>query len=130
MAVTLEQARRLRVCPKCFYVYVLRDPRDKSLFYVGCTRRPVERFSQTQTYSARVRERIHDIRLAGQEPEREILGLFGSAKIAGLQERHAVEALRAKGIDVLNHLWGGFYGRVRARRPPRVTRWDVPGECA
>ena len=110
---------RLSEGRKVFYVYVLRDPRDGRIFYVGCSRDPVRRLCSRKGYNPRVESRINDIRAGGFRVRPQFLCRLGSAEHAGFQERYAVERLSETGVGLLNHPWGSFYRPACAGRALR-----------
>jgi hypothetical protein len=115
-----------------FYVYVLRDPRDNSIFYVGCTQNPKSRGLSAKNYGPGAGGRIREIRLAGRLPKRETVGVFGSSEYAAYQEIYAIEALRERGHRLLNHPkaspYAPSYDLRNAPRPTGPTQWEIPKE--
>lgn len=102
-----------------FYVYVLRDPRDKKVFYVGCTQRPEIRGLNVSSYSEATSSRMREIRDAGSRHIREIAGIFDSRSAASDREEALVKELRVAGVQLTN-------SPNRMPYPHRVIQWEAP----
>ena len=86
------------------FVYVLRDPRNYAIFYVGVTCQPALRGLSRGTYSNETGVRIREIRDTGHSPIRILFGVFSSREQALYQERAAIKLLEDRGVKLLNRV--------------------------
>jgi len=84
------------------FVYVLRDPRNYEIFYVGVTCQPTLRGLSRRTYGGETGARIREIRDADHRPTRILFGVFNSREQALYQECVAIKLLEDRGVKLLN----------------------------
>lgn len=95
---------------KTYSIYVLKDPRDGNIRYVGKTYRIAYRFRQHLTDKSKC-HKVNWIRQLKSEnllPEMEVLveGLL-SEEVAFLEERRIISELRSTGLSLTNGTDGG-----------------------
>jgi predicted GIY-YIG superfamily endonuclease len=80
-----------------YYIYILKDPRDKSVRYVGCSVNPQQRYKQhlTPMYGPFSKEKMHwtmELRSLNLRPELEIIDEAENKK-EGLQKENHLRSL-------------------------------------
>ena len=117
-----------------YVAYILIDPRDRSVFYVGIGRagqRPQAHLNsvltgQNMTNGWKV-SIIRDILAAGMEPEYAILEWFDEYEDACEYEIAAIAACREAGIGICNIHPGGLFVR---RKPKAIDQIGVAKRAA
>ena len=94
-----------------WYVYLIIDPRDDSVRYVGQTRDPEERYRAHQINTSIEMRRLSDaLREAGLSLKLQIQAVHFDKKLCNKAEREWVKFYRNAGCDLIN------YDRSRASK--------------
>jgi len=104
------RARSSRAFGPC--VYVLRDPRDNSIRYVGLSTNPAVRFAR---HLERVTDQhcgrwIASVLASGHIPVMEIVARLDTLERAQVMEMELIAKLRSAGMQLCNHTDGGETG--------------------
>jgi hypothetical protein len=100
---------------KLYFVYVIRDPRNGEIFYVGYSSRPKCRWvSSPYNFDAEVRMR--EIRAAGFCPQWQSFGVFGTQLEARYQEAWAIQEFIQAGAPLTNR---------QHPRPEHIVDYDT-----
>jgi predicted GIY-YIG superfamily endonuclease len=94
---------------KMISVYNLINPIDKSIFYVGCTKNPYNRFYNHYQGDNNIEKSnlIKKIRLSGYKPIMNILKEVDNIELAEFIEAEYIELYKFKGCNLLNKNNGG-----------------------